>query len=117
MARTIIAPATVGGGTSGPTFTAFTFTAADTVNKNRFASSTGREELVIRNANADSPGVSRKVTLYRSTYGVVEYTLAAGEYVSTGLCPTTWRQSSTDAYIWMDGETDIEFAVKAHQAS
>ena len=109
MARTTIAPVTMPGGSYGVGFNEFTWQAADVANGNQFLS-TGKEILLMRNVNADSPAVARKITLYK-TSGTIEYTLGAGEYAASGVIPVTgWKQ--TDTYVYVNGaHADIEFAV------
>ena len=109
MARTTIAPATMPGGSYGVGFNEFEWTAADVGNGNQFLS-TGKEILLVRNVNADSPPVSRIVTLHK-TSGSVEKTVAAGEYWASGVIPTTgWKQ--TDTYVYVNGaHANLEFAV------
>lgn len=109
MARTTLTPTTLPGASYGVGFQEFTWTAGDASNNNSFAS-TGKEILMIRNVNADSPLVSRKVTLHK-VQGKIEYTLGGGEFMCTGQIPTAgWKQS--DNAIWVDPEhADIQFAV------
>lgn len=110
MPRTTLTPVSIAGGSSvGVGFQEFPWAAADAVNGNQFAG-TGKEILMIRNVNADSPLVSRKITLLK-TNGKIEYTLGGGEYATTGQIPTSgYRQ--VDTYVYVDGEhANIELAV------
>ncbi len=110
MARTSISKTTLPGGTSvGVGFQEFTWTAADPVNYNSFAS-TGKEILCIRNLNADSPLVSHTVTLHK-TNGKIQISIPGGDYYCTGQIPSTGWEQSGDV-IWIDADdTDIEYAV------
>ena len=111
MARTTISKNNLPGGTSvGVGLAEFVWTAADTGNYNAF-SSTGKEVLLIRNVNADSPSVSRTVTLHK-TNGKIEITIPAGDYYCTGQIPSTgWKQTS-DSNVWVDAASaEIEYSV------
>jgi len=110
MARTTLTPTSIAGGSSvGVGFQEFTWTDADVANGNQFVS-TGKEILLARNTNADSPLVDRKVTMHK-TNGQIEHTLGGGEYLTSGQIPTTgWQQGDTYCYINGD-HADIEFAV------
>ncbi len=106
MARTTLTPTSIAGGSSvGVGFVEFLWTAADAVNFNQFAS-TGKELLLAWNSGASD----RKVTIQK-TNGKVEYTLAAGEYLTAGQIPTSgYRQA--DTYVYVDGDhAEVEFAV------
>lgn len=110
MPRTTITPTSISGGSSvGVGFVEFTFGDCDPTNGNQFVS-TGKELLIARSTNADSPSTDRKVTIQK-TNGKIEYTLAAGEYLTAGQVPTSgYRQA--DNYVYIDGShADIEFAV------
>jgi hypothetical protein len=110
MPRTTVTPTSISGGSSvGVGFVEFTWTAADASNGNQFVS-TGKEFLIARNVNADSPLLDRIVTVLK-TNGQIEYTLSGGEYLVAGQIPTSgYRQA--DNYIYLDGShADIEFAV------
>ncbi len=110
MARTTLTPTTIpGGSSSGVGFKEFTWTAADPTNGNQFVS-TGKEILLARNVNADSPLVDRKVTVLKVN-GQIEHTAAGGVFLTTGQIPATgWKQ--VDTYVYIDGaHADIEFAV------
>lgn len=110
MARTTLAKINLPGGSSvGVGFQEFTWTAADAVNYNAF-SSTGKEILVVRNTNADSPLVSYTITLHK-TNGKIQITIPGGDYYCTGQIPTAgWKQTS-DSNVWVDApNAQIEFA-------
>jgi hypothetical protein len=109
MPRTTLSPTNLPGGSTGVGAQDFTWTAADASNGNQFAS-TGKEILLVRNVNAASPPVSRKVTLFH-VKGKIEYTLGAGEFSSFGQIQTSgWKQ--TDNYVYVTGEhADIQLAV------
>ena len=111
MARTTLTPTSIAGGSSvGLGFVEFLWTAADAVNFNQFASVAGKEILLARNTNADSPAVSRKVTVHK-TNGKIEYTLAGGAYVTVGQIPTSGFKQA-DTYVYVDGDhAELEFAV------
>jgi len=69
--------------------------------------------LLVRNVNADSPLVSRLVTLYNlKANTTIEKTLGGGEHWTCGQLPTAgWKQAS-DNLIYIDGaHADIEFVV------
>lgn len=111
MPRTTLSKTTLpGGSSSGVGFNEFPWTAADAGNFNAFAS-TGKEMLMIRNVNADSPVVSYTVTLHKVA-GRIEITLGSGEYACTGQIPMAgWKQTS-DSNVWVDApNAEIEFAV------
>lgn len=112
MARTIISPTYLGGGSSAQVKAAeFTWTAADTVNGNRFATPSGKAMLFARNTNADSPAVSYTVTLY-GTYGQIEKSLDSLEYACFGQIPVTGWEQGSESYVWLDGSNaELEFAV------
>jgi hypothetical protein len=87
----------------------FTWTDADPTNGNQFAS-TGKEFLLARNTNSDSPLLDRKVTIQK-TNGKIEYVLGGGEYLAAGQIPTSGYKQA-DNYVYIAGaHADIEFAV------
>ncbi len=111
MARTTISKNNLAGGSSvGVGFAEHTWTAADASNYNAFAS-TGKEILLVRNTNADSPVSSHMVTLHK-TNGKVQLSIASGEYWCSGQIPQTgWKQSS-DSNVWVDADSaEVEFSV------
>ncbi len=110
MPRTTLSPTSIAGGSSvGVGFVEFAWADCDPVNGNQFAS-TGKELLLARNTNADSPAVSRKVTVQK-TNGRIEYTLSADGNATAGQIPTSGHKQA-DNYVYVDGShADIEFAV------
>jgi hypothetical protein len=110
MPRTTITPVNLSGGTAaGVGFQVFTWTAGDASNNNQFVS-TGKEILFCRNVNADSPTISRILTLQKVN-GKIEITIAAGEYWCSGQIPTSGFQQ-TDNNVYADpAHADLELAV------
>lgn len=101
---------------TGRTYVGFTvitpFDSSDVGNGNQFTS-TGREELLIQNTNGGS--TARKATVYTNTGGVVEYTLAAGAIVTTGIIPVTGFKQTADGKVYVNAEhSDIKFKVLQH---
>lgn len=114
MARTALTKVTAPGGYSGAGV-AFPLAAGDAVNGNYFEH-TGREIIVVKNANASSPGVSRTVTLvsvndpYGRTEDIAEV-LAAGDIKVYGPFPILgWRQTDYRFYINVDS-SDLQISV------
>lgn len=111
MARTALTPTEVGGPYSGSA-TAFTWTAADAVNKNEFTL-TGEEIILIHNTDGANP---HNVTLSsvddeRGRQEDVTEAVAASAYMAfPATALTGWIQTDGKFYLEAD-DAQIEFAI------
>ena len=111
MARTTLNPLTVPSEWA-TTVPVMTWTPADTANNNQFRA-TGAELLLMRNTNTTTARTVTVLSAPDAPYGRIGHlvvTLQPGEHRVTQVFPLLgWQQQ--DGYIYVNGDSDVEFVV------